>query len=78
MGCETENSLLLLDPVVLRAADLVGVVSTSGGTRLRGDKMTELFNLLYPRATLVSQVFDPHKTAAKAKRQVCGISCSLY
>lgn len=74
-GVLTEDCMLLYDPVVLRSGTLTGGVGATG--KLDSDGVNSLFRKLCPRTTSTAKTFDPDRQA-HSRKQVCGITCSLY
>jgi len=77
-GVVADDSLILLDPVVLRTAGIGSSLLTAPTTTDSGvvepEQLNELFRLLYPRVTHAGQTFDPN-CRARAKKHLCGVTC---
>merc|ERR1711920_119607 len=80
-GMQDDQDVLLVDPVVLRAAkptlgDIVGAVVSAATTDDNGqnvDKSEQRFNVWHPRCGQLCKGFDPQRRSIK-DRKACGLS----
>ena len=73
-GLLTDDTLTLVDPVLLRAGSSL-LPAQKSAAAMSASQLNELFRLLYPRVTGAARVFDPYRRAS-AKKQMCGIVCA--
>lgn len=82
-GILHDDTLVLIDPVILRArvlGEALALGGFAGGLSsnkvLSLDDLSALFQRLYPQRTHTARVFDPHGQAYKRKA-FCGVSCGM-